>query len=396
MNTAGYQDVGLIFRKEQLRFVSCHKEQAYWMTPLKELLVVFDIPIWILLVILSTLAANLFPYVSQQARNPSSLYYSMFALMLDQSTDLYSNKTFREKIAFWLVFALFPFRLIILSNLYKGENISGLTLGPVLVPFDTFDSLVQNNFKTFSRRRTLSKSDLSVMKLYFDVELEFGQVTRHEAMPFVSELWHEIMLSEEVKNWRKISSLQKVLSRSTWRFIENSEMFPVWNLSNAYHFQYVDQILEFHMHKCDKSAMILLKPDAIHLYTILNIYKKNVYFGKDIINENLEGYSYFGSFPTKLIWNSKYYFQSGIVKWWAEFFEWSITTKSNMEKIKNKYKIAQNKTLSFDYQTQSGVYVLCCIPIFGWFVSIITFICIDLIIGKHGRRLGKAEIRLCN
>lgn len=61
--------------------------------------------------------------------------------------------------------------------------------------------------------------------------------------------------------------------------------------------------------------MILKTADAIRLNTILKLHKNPVYFGKDIINEKLEGYKYFGLFPIKLIWNSKYYFEKGLVRW---------------------------------------------------------------------------------
>ncbi len=137
-----------------------------------------------------------------------------------------------------------------------------------------------------------------------DFDSEFNKVNEHEAL-----------LRRLFKDWQKISVLESSLTRNTWRFFQNSKMFPSWNEDSGITgiMESINDILKFHMDKWNKSAMILMNADAIRLHTILNVHKKPVYFGRDIINENLEGYMYFGSFPTKVIWNSKYNFETGIV-----------------------------------------------------------------------------------
>ncbi len=140
VDTSHYQDAGLVFRNKQLRFVSCHKEQAYWMSQLKELVVVFDISIWFFIILLSVMASQLLPYINhssvigitdKQFANCST-YFHMYAMMLDQSAILSSSQPLRKRAAFCFAFVFFPLGFMILGNYYKGDNITRLTLGPAL------------------------------------------------------------------------------------------------------------------------------------------------------------------------------------------------------------------------------------------------------------------------
>lgn len=178
--------------------------------------------------------------------------------------------------------------------------------------------------------------------------------------------------------------MQNQLGNNTWNFLQNSKIFPAWNEENGAlgYWESMSQILGFHMGQCNKSAMILSNPDAIRLYTVLSMREKPVYFGKDIIDESILGYRYFGLFPTKLIWNSNYYFQAGFTNWWQDYIKWAIQSKTKSEVLKNERINIENRTLSNENPNQSGVYVLACIPAFGLLVSILAFIAIDIGFGK--------------
>ncbi len=73
---------------------------------------------------------------------------------------------------------------------YKGENITKLTLEPALVRFDTFDSLVMNNFKILLRRIPVSTKAFEYFKEYLNIK----QANGHEAYPIVIELWFHVIL----------------------------------------------------------------------------------------------------------------------------------------------------------------------------------------------------------
>ncbi len=129
--------------------------------------------------------------------------------------------------------------------------------------------------------------------------------------------------------------------------------------------------------------MILEHADAIRLHTILKTQNKPAYFGKDIVNEIIEGYNYFGLFPTKIISSSTYYFQSGLVSWWQNYFKWFIFIKTKTEEMNILIRTVHNDTLSREDEYQSGVYVLLCIPVYGWCLSILSFILMGVIFGKR-------------
>lgn len=110
--------------------------------------------------------------------------------------------------------------------------------------------------------------------------------------------------------------------------------------------------------------------------------KRPVYFGKDIINENLGAYQYFGHFPTYVLMRSRYCFQGGIVEWWMKFFKWSIRVKAEAFEIKLRLMEMENITLSEHLSDKNNVYALCCIPLVGLAFSIIVFILLDSVVFK--------------
>ncbi len=212
-----------------------------------------------------------------------------------------------------------------------------------------------------------------------------SEVARHEEYPYVSEFWHNILLRWSIQQWENIKSLKHVVARDTWKFFHHSEIFPAWNDSNGQPglWESVEDILKLHMNQCNKSAVILNNADAIQLHTILSMHKKAVFFGKDLIYENLQGYIYSGLFPNKLIWKSKYYFQTGILNWWQTYFKWCIFIKTKTEEMKLALERQQNNDVSDTDPNSATVYVIACIEMFELLLSIFAFIVIDLKLLKH-------------
>src|SRR5258705_185469 len=66
-NLALHQEIGLVFLKQQLRFVSCHREQKHWIGQFKKLVSVFDIPTW-LLILMSCFTVSYFVKVMNPFR----------------------------------------------------------------------------------------------------------------------------------------------------------------------------------------------------------------------------------------------------------------------------------------------------------------------------------------
>lgn len=62
-----------------------------------------------------------------------------------------------------------------LSNEYKGENITNLFVEPSSAPFDTFDSLVENNYDIRSSKGVLPDIDLYYLKKTANVKTVFSR-----------------------------------------------------------------------------------------------------------------------------------------------------------------------------------------------------------------------------
>ncbi len=147
---ASYQEIGLVFHQKQMRFVSCHKEQALWIRQFKELFIAFDKLTWTMILVSFALIAYIQSLAYAQfrvycLRAVAGTCFSFTTSLMEQS-----NRIFQKPKSKCLVCTL-PLVFLILSNAYKGDNITRLTLEPSLIPFDTFDSLVQNNFTIYSR-----------------------------------------------------------------------------------------------------------------------------------------------------------------------------------------------------------------------------------------------------
>lgn len=153
------------------------------------MVVAFDLPTWILII---TTCSGI-PFIFQLTAGKLSktgIYeclnesYQLYFSILEQSSNLFQKRGKRRTVLFCL-----PFAFLILSNTYKGDNITNLTLEPSLVPFDTFKSLIQNNFKTLSRRCEMpDDTNNTVFTEYLGLKTKYVNESKHEAYPIISEI----------------------------------------------------------------------------------------------------------------------------------------------------------------------------------------------------------------
>lgn len=378
-NLGFFQDLGLLFRRQKLQFVSCHSEQASWMNALKELVHVFDIYTWLMLIGLFILASKIMKYISHDLHGVSlgETVFQLYASFLDQSSSVFGNKKMRINPIFYLSFACIPMVFFYVNNLYKGDNITRFTLDPPLTPFDTFRSLVENHFEILVRRYSLANPVTAYGMKVLNVKKAFVQENGHEAFPIVSELWYMLMMRWTVNRWKRLNALKDQFSETTWYYLNNSKLFPPW--FNSYgqpgQKETVSQILEMQMNACNKSAVILNGEDRNVLYNIMKAKGKPVWNGKDLIHEQFVGYKYFGHFPTHMLLRSKYYLETGITEWWAKFFEWSIMVKVRVNETNENAVNGNNDNRS--NASKSAVYTLSCIPTVGLALSMIVFVLFD-------------------
>lgn len=378
-----YKEIGLVFYQEQLKFVSCHEERPHWFYQLKELFVVFDIPTWSLLITLLFIATRIIKYIPKsiiEKKKNTGTYFDLFAAMLDQSSKIFDNVYQRRNSAFLLSFSFIPTAFLILGNQYKGDNITRLTLDASLIPFDTFDSLVENRFEIFLRpvHMQFDYRDWETA----DPKKYYVQESDHEAYPIVSQLWYFVSSHFKLEKSFKISSLENAIPERILYYLENSKMLSV-NISNGHYQGDVDQNrLEKYIEKCDKAALILLQEAASYIYDKLSVNKKPAYLGKDIIIENWQGFNYFGYFPVKILLRFRHYFQSGIVGWWGKHVKWVLMMRTRAEEMRTLSELSIEEHISLNGM-HGQIYALCFVPLVGFLISTVAFILVDSHILKN-------------
>lgn len=388
------QDFTLVFRRDQLRFVSCHKEQLHWIVQLKELVTVFDILTWTFL-LLTFIALAILLNCVQTAQKPLNIIFNLYATFVEQSSGLFENLTLRKNLTFYVCFSFIPMTFFYIENLYKGDNITRLTLDPPMLRFDTFDSLVTHHFKIYVRRMRLS--GFAMRKTNFHKGTAYFQENRHEAFPDISELLHFTLLHWRIQDWRRLNDLKSLVSERTWFYLSNSEMFPAWNLSDGQlgYAETAPKILKLHMDACNRSAIISSDAFAIPVYTTLKLKTKQVFYGKDIIYETFHAYRYHGYLPTKVLLKSKYYFQTGILDWWQKYFKWCLEMKTAFGAEILKLNGSSSSLWSSQNSNSSAAYVISFIPLVGLLLSLLSFILFDSYLIVHSLLFAKVLLAYC-
>lgn len=131
-----------------IAFVSCG-ERAITPYPFRELINVFDIWIWIL--ILTSIIAVTLPLVafSEMGLHPEILWLSPIKVLLEQG-DPFPTRVVEEKRLSYVVIS-FLLAGIVLSNAYKNNNVYNMITPRRQVPYEHFSELIQDQFEIFTR-----------------------------------------------------------------------------------------------------------------------------------------------------------------------------------------------------------------------------------------------------
>ncbi len=344
--------------------------QMHWINQLKGLLEVFDTATWTILILIILVVSRIFKYISytKAKLKNRNVFYDLVSASVDQSAGLFSDAELRTSPAFFLSFALIPLLLPYLGNLYKGDNITDLTVGPPLVRFDTFESLVENQFKTLVPPLEIPASLFMATRNILNVKTDYQQTSRHEVFPFLSTLLVDVWLNIPYSQWKRLKHLRDKMSTQMWWYLENSEL-PTLNYSNLGKLE-VKEYMEKHISKCNKSAIIESEQSIFQTHALQKTTKKPVYIGKDILSETYDGYSFQGYFPSSTLLRPKYYFQSGIQEWWQKHFSWSIILDTNIKLSLLENHISMSKDVN-------QIYSLCLIPLVGMVLATIVFFIVE-------------------
>ncbi len=131
------------------------------------------------------------------------------------------------------------------------------------------------------------------------------------------------------------------ISPRFWFYLTHSRMLAEWKLSNGGRGfdESLEQVINMHMGKCSKTAVILNENMALQLFTTLKNEKKPVFYGKDAIIDTFKGYTYKGYFPYHVLRRIRFSFHSGIIEWWTNYLKWFLVLKTQIGHASSHAKI---------------------------------------------------------
>ncbi len=136
----------------------------------------------------------------------------------------------------------------------------------------------------------------------------------------------------------------------------------------------VSTILNVHMNSCNKAAIILPRPMAIHLHKTLQRLGKPSHFGKDVITERFTGYKFFGHFPANVVFRAGYLFEANLFEFWQKIIEHLIALKARVNDTNIFVQNTKHANLSEESVRKSTIAILTIIPGIGLVLSVIYFI----------------------
>lgn len=169
------------------------------------------------------------------------------------------------------------------------------------------------------------------------------------------------------------------LTNRTWYYLNNTKIYGHENIHAADRRKasefvaealanWLDHAVPF-LRKCNHSAIIMPRVHAMIAYANLSSAKVTLFYGKDIIYENIRGYTYFGQMPEIIHSRTKHFFQSDILAYWQKWLDYLLVSR-----------ILWNQSENFDKNFVSGrksntaANVLLFIPSIGLVASFVVFL----------------------
>lgn len=376
-NLAAYPHHSLGLSENTLKFVACHKELKPWIIQLQELVSPFGLSTWLLLLI-SLLVCSKFLVLKKNdvksiaKTNYMDILFQMLVSLTDQSTACFQSDRSRKKVSVYFAIGALPLAIVVLNNHYKGDNIERLTVVQTM-PFDVFDKVANTNFKVYTLPYHLSDYDFEILKDATKISNEYVKENGHEAYPIISQLLRDS--TKHFYHTRRLHEYAKgVISERLWYYLNNTELFPQWRKASKW-FNHTQALVIPHLRTCNKSAVILEENIARIAYSYIRIQTSNVYYGKDTIFENINGYKTFGQLTEKVIKRMRALPQMGIQLWWKQYWEFFLAQVSHSRKNMFSKDDETLENMDQNSNVENGsIYALCAIPSIGFVLSLLIFI----------------------
>lgn len=340
------------FHPTHLKFVSCGPPEKAGF-PFFQLMTIFDQYIW-LCIILSTITTSFsltmfMRIVARDSTNISdaskaSIKFSgslqcCLQILLEQGhTGIITSRMLNAimklethalaKNTSRFVYALFLLIAIVLSNGYKNENITQLTLPRSPIPYDKFEILVKHNFTIYTRgvwrwggaggnMKKLPPAAIWLLYLLRPKEPFYHDISQI----FKSELFMFSMAQVSSLTAYFTNDNQNISERATY-LLGNTTLHPQW--FEMLVDRSVSEIGESILKSCNKTALFLPDIDAQLVYYKMGgddpkygYYSgQSVFLGQENDLKNIYGIQFMRWVPPKIISRVKGLYSGGFWDWW--------------------------------------------------------------------------------
>ncbi|CAL8145591.1 unnamed protein product [Orchesella dallaii] len=301
----GHEDVAsFYFHNIQLNFVSCGKADIDGLA-FGELSSIFDVYIWLcilLSMILVPLMSTLVLHISFTPKNSETqLEFTTLLTKMKQSIqsgcviegcvmtaralleqgDPFARKFIKSR-KLHLILGPFLITSLVVSNAYKNENITKITLPRLPIPFDTFEALVEHSFRIYTRIVFIGGytdfSKFGTMSL-FQKFIKFPtNRTHHQSLSLPSELYW--FARGDYSHFDYYSQIQLNLSDKVLNMLNKTMIHPKWIPIFTQGYKKDDPVLG----ACNGTAMFLPDLEAREVYYNLSGIPKNN--GKVFLSKN--------------------------------------------------------------------------------------------------------------
>lgn len=344
--TAGKEDYfHFHLHPTKLKFVSCGDPSTRGLGPaFLQLVSVFDKFIWTLIAIMTVISTyvayvinnwyNFADYVKRSKKlvwSRLSICFGFIKILIEQG-DPINAKILAHHSPIRLICASFLLVGIVLSNLFKNENITQITLPLQPIPYDSFPSLVKNNFVIYTRATVYGSLSVNRIvhkgfaNLLWLVHPRGNYSNHYVSIGFQSELFHFAKAETSVRNWQYWLFPIETLPVRIQKVMKHTRLHSRWMEMLIYGMIEKD-ILE----ECNKTALLLPDLEANSVYYELKKEGKSAFLGEDLDIRKQFGILFERRVNPFILIRVKGLFMAGLFDWWTNMIV------NEMTKIKSGF-----------------------------------------------------------
>ncbi len=332
--SAGKQDhYHFRFHISHLKFVSCGNAETLGLgSAFIDLVSVYDKYVWLgtlSCVVLLSLAVRQISRFS--AGYPVIVKESIFgdtvlsiAKVLLEQGDPIRVSLYRHLGSNRILFTSFLMVGIVLSTLFKNENISKITLPFQAIPYDNLPSLISNNFIIYTRGTYYSTTNLRTLPIFrelpfaanlFSLMHPKGNYSQHQiSFFFQSELYIYGQGETSTLNWQYWFFSLESMPTHVYNLMKITNLLPNW----------MDQLINFNegqneiLNNCNKTALLLPGFEANSLYYELKSEGKSAFLGEDLDMSVEFGIKFLRRVNPQILVRMKSLYSAGLWNWWTK------------------------------------------------------------------------------